>query len=288
MKASVAALPAEPTRLRVALGEVAKVPAFVRRDFLVAWSYRTVFVSDLINLAGQALLFAFIGEMVNESDLPRYGGTEVTYLEFAAIGIALNVFVTFGLTRVGAAVRGEQLMGTLESVLMTPTAPTTVQLGSVAFDLVYLPLRTAIFLIVVGAAFGLHFEASGAVPALLVLLAFIPFVWGIGVLSAALVLTFRRGAGLVGFGALLLAFASGAYFPVDLLPGWIAAAASYNPIAIAVEGIREGLLGTAGIAETVPVLARLLPLAAASLALGIVTFRIALRRERRLGTLGLY
>jgi ABC-2 type transport system permease protein len=275
-------------RLAVLAGELRKVPAFVRRDFLVAWSYRISFVSDIVNLTGQVLLFAFVGKMVNPDTLPTYGGTEVTYLEFASVGIALAVFVQFGLTRVGSAVRGEQLMGTLESVLMTPTAPTTVQLGSVAFDLVYIPVRTALFLGLTAAFFGLHFSPGGALPAFLILLAFIPFVWGLGVAAGATILTIRRGGGMVGFGVLLLGFASGIYFPVDFLPGWIEATAAVNPIALAIEGVREALLGQAGLSESLEILAVLAPLSLLSLALGLGAFRLALSRERRRGTLGLY
>ena len=288
----MSALPAElavkPSRPSVVIGELRKVPAFIRRDFLVAWSYRIVFVSDVINLAGQVLLFAFVGKMIDPSTLPRYGGTEVTYLEFASIGIALAVFVQFGLTRVGSAVRGEQLMGTLESVLMTPTAPTTVQLGSVAFDLVYIPIRTALFLGLTAVFFGLHFSPGGTLPAALILLSFIPFVWGLGVVAGATILTIRRGGGMVGFGVLALAFSSGIYFPVDLLPGWVEATAAFNPIALAIEGIREALLGTVTASETASILAVLAPLSLAALGLGLLTFRLALRRERRRGTLGLY
>jgi ABC-2 type transport system permease protein len=286
----VSALPlgAADSRLHVLAGELRKVPAFIRRDFLVAWSYRIVFFSDLVNLTGQVLLFAFVGKMVDPSTLPTYNGSEVTYLEFASIGIALAVFVQFGLTRVGSAVRGEQLMGTLESVLMTPTAPTTVQLGSVAFDLVYIPIRTALFLGLTAVFFGLHFSPSGALASALILVAFIPFVWGLGVAAGATVLTIRRGGGMVGFGVLALGFASGIYFPVELLPGWVEATADFNPIALAIEGIREALLGTATARDTVGILAVLVPLSLGALALGLVTFRLALRRERRRGTLGLY
>ena len=67
--------------------------------------------------------------MIDPDVLPTYGGSEVTYSEFAAVGIAVGVFIQFGLNRVSAAMRGEQLMGTLESVLVTPTAPATIQLG---------------------------------------------------------------------------------------------------------------------------------------------------------------
>lgn len=278
----------EPSRGRVLLEELRKIPAFVRRDFLVAWSYRMSFFSDLVNLVGQGLLFYFVGLMVDESKLPRYGGAEVSYLEFAAVGMALSVFVQFGLQRVAAAVRAEQLMGTLESLLTSPTATPTIQVGSVAFDLVYLPLRLVLFLVSLAVAFGLAFQTSGILPAAVVLLAFLPFVWGLGVASAAMMLTFRRGAGLIGIGVVGMGLISGAYFPLSLLPGWLEATAAANPIALAIDGMREALLGGAGWSAVTQALAVLAPLSAVSLALGVTAFRLALRRERRVGTLGQY
>ena len=278
----------DPGRVRGLTGELCKLPAFVRRDFLVAWSYRMSFVSDIVNLVGQVIVFYFIGKMVDQTRLPTYGGSEVTYLEFAAVGIAVGVFIQFGLDRVSAAMRGEQMMGTLESILVTPTAPATIQLGSVAFDLVYIPLRTAAFLGGTTLAFGLHFSAGGILPALLLLLAFIPFVWGLGVLTAGMILTFRRGGGVVGLGAVALGLMSGVYFPLDLLPDWLTGVAEANPIALAIQGMRDSLLGGATVADVAPTIAVLVPVSAASLALGLFVFRLAVRRERRRGTIGLY
>jgi ABC-2 type transport system permease protein len=275
-------------RLELAAAEVRKLPAFIRRDFLVAWSYRMSFVSDFVGLAGQALVFYFVGLMVDSSKLPRFGGSEVTYLEFAAVGMALGVFLHFALERVSAAVRGEQLMGTLESLLMTPTSTATVQVGSVTFDLIYLPLRTGVFLLALALGFGLNFELAGALPALIVLATFIPFAWGLGLASAAAVVTFKRGGGLVGMGAIGLGLLSGLYFPLELLPGWIAGIARFNPVALAVGGMRETLLGGAGWSEIAPDLLLLAPMSAVSLVVGALAFRLAVRRERRLGTLGLY
>ena len=268
--------------------EIRKMPAFVRRDFLVAWSYRLSFVSDIVNLVGQIVVFYFVGQLVDPSALPTYGGTEVTYLEFAAIGIVVGLFIQFGLDRVSAAMRGEQLMGTLESVLVTPTSPATIQLGSVAFDLVYVPLRTAAFLGGITLAFGLHFSAAGLFPALLLLVAFIPFVWGLGVLTAAMLLTFRRGGSFVGLGVVVLGLLSGVYFPLDLLPGWLTPIAAGNPVALAIEGMRDALLGGATLADVGTTVLLLVPVSAVSLAIGFGAFRLAVRRERRLGTLGLY
>lgn len=277
-----------PAPRRSLLGEVAKLPAFLRRDLLVAWSYRLAFVSEWGGLALQALMFWFVSRMVDPASLPAYGGSSPTYMEFVAVGIAMSAFVQLALSRVGVGLRGEQVQGTLESLLLTPTSPATIQLGTVFYDLLYIPLRTAAFLVAVALAFGLHFDAGGFLPALVVLVAFIPFVWGLGVLNAGFLLTFRSGGGVAGFVVTLLTLFSGAFFPLDLLPGWAETVAELNPIALAIEGMREPLLGGSGwsgVGGTVLVLA---PLAAVSLATGMAAFRLALRRERARGTLGLY
>ena len=280
--------PSRPGRLSRIVGETMKLPAFARRDLIVAWSYRFAFFSDAFALALQAFLFYFVGLLVDPSKLPEFGGKPVSYMEFVAIGIALAAFLQVGLGRIATAMRREQMIGTLESILMTPTSPATIQLGSVVYDLIYVPLRTAIFLVAIAVGFNLDFNADGLVPALLVLLAFVPFVWGLGLLSAAGTVTFRGGAAGVGFGVTIMTLSSGAYFPLDLLPGWLAALAVLNPMAIAIEGMREPLLGVVSWSETLEAVFILVPMAIVSLAAGALAFRSALRRERRRGTLGLY
>jgi ABC-2 type transport system permease protein len=121
-----------------------------------------------------------------------------------------------------------------------------------------------------------------------VLLAFIPFVWGLGVANAGFILTFRRGAGVSGFIVTLLTLFSGAFFPLSLLPGWAEGAAEFNPIAIAIDGMRQPLLGGGGWDGVGGDLLVLLPLSALSLTIGVLAFRAALKREKRRGSLGLY
>jgi ABC-2 type transport system permease protein len=268
--------------------ELGKLGAFARRDLLVAWSYRMSFVTDLVGLAGMAILFSLVGGMVDPAKLPTYGGTQISYLEFAVVGLSLGLLMQVGLDRVGQAFRNEQLLGTLESLLMTPTSAATIQVGSIAYDLVYVPIRTGVFLLGCALAFGLHFEVSGVGPAVALFIAFVPFVWGVGVASAATVLTFRRGAGIIGLAVIALSLVSGVYFPIKLLPGWAAEIAELNPIAIAIDGLRDALLGGAGWGATLEVAGVLVLIGAVMLTAGFAAFRAALRRERRRGTLGLY
>jgi len=272
----------------IVLEEARKMLAFVRRDFLIAWSYRTAFFSDWLNLAFQIALFYFVGHLVNPALLPSYGGESVTYVEFVAVGIAVTSFMQIGLGRVVTVMRSEQLMGTLESLLLTPTAPTTVQLGSVMYDVLYVPIRTVVFLGLTALVLGAHFDPGGILPAAIVLIAFIPVVWGLGMISAAGIVVFRRGLGVVGLLTVLLTALSSTYFPLDVLPSWLETLARLNPISITLAAARGALLGGSGWSDVFPALRVLVPAAAVAIAFGVYAFRLALRTERRRGTLGLY
>jgi hypothetical protein len=59
-------------------------------------------------------------------------------------------------------------------------------------------------------------------------------------------------------------------------------------MALTVEGIRKALLGGEGLLSLGDDLLLVVPLSAVSLAVGVLAFRAALRREQGRGTLGLY
>jgi ABC-2 type transport system permease protein len=270
------------------VAEARKLPAFLRRDALVMISYRAAFVSDLVFVGVQAIVFSFLARMVDPAQLPTYGGTVATYMQFVMVGVVVSTVSMLLLQRVASAMRSEQLMGTLEALLTSPTSPATIQAGSVALDLMLIPARMAALLVLVAVTFGLDFRLAGVVPAVAVFAAFLPFVWGLGLMAAASVLTFRRGGGLAAAVMSGLALASGAFFPLALLPGWIQTLSQVNPVALALDGIREALIGGAGWSDVGPDILVILPLSALAVVVGAAAFRAALAREHRKGTLGLY
>jgi ABC-2 type transport system permease protein len=272
----------------VGVAEARKLPAFLRRDLLIQMSYRVAFISEFVFIGVQAVLFYFLAQIVDPGRLPTYGGSTTTYMEFVMIGAVVSTVCGLLQQRVASAIRTEQMIGTLEALLMSPTSPVTIQVGSIAFDLLFIPVRMGALLAVVALAFGLDFEAGGIVPALIVFAAFVPFVWGLGLAGAAATLTFRRGGGLTASAVSLLALVSGAFFPLAVLPEWLQTLAKINPIAIGIEAIREVLIGGADWATIRPDVLLLVPLSAVFLALGVAAFRAALGREFRRGTLGLY
>jgi ABC-2 type transport system permease protein len=268
--------------------ELAKLAAFVRRDFLILLSYRAAFVGDVVQLAAQTLLFAIFGRLVDPALLPSYGGTRASYLEFVVIGASLALVTGILLQRVASAIRAEQMVGTLEAVLATPTRMGTIQTGSVAFEMLEVPIRLGLFVAALSLVLGLQLDASGVLPALVILIAYLPFVWGLGLVSGAIVVAFRRGAGIAGLAVLGLGIASGAYVPLSALPSWLADATAWNPMARALDALRETLIGGGGWSAIGTDVAILAPLSALTLAAGALSFSAAVARERRLGTLGLY
>jgi ABC-2 type transport system permease protein len=275
---------AAPSRVQ----ELRKLSAFVRRDFLVLWSYRLSFLTSFVGLFGGALIFYFVGKMVDPAAIPTVGGKRVSYLEFAVVGMTLGGFVHLGLERVSAALRNEQLMGTLESLLTTPTSSQTIQVGSVLFDLIFIPLRMGLLLLMLALVFGLNLDVGGVPQSLVLLAFFMPFVWGLGILAAAITLTFRRGAGVVGLATGALTLVSGLYFPLSLLPNWLETISAGNPLTIAASGLRDALLGGTGWGSIGGDILILTPLSIVSILIGTIAFKLALTRERRLGTLGAY
>lgn len=267
--------------------ELGKLSAFLRRDALVSWSYRLAFFADWANVVVQVALFYFTSRLVDQSRIPAYGGVS-SYIDFVAVGIAFSTLLQVSLTRVVTAIRNEQWGGTLESLLVTPTSPATLQMGAVVYDLVYVPIRTGVFLGLMVLVFGVDLHASGIGPAAAILLAFIPFSWGLGLISAAGVLTMRRGAGAAGIAGMAMTLLSGAYFPLEVFPSWMETIARYNPLTLALDGARDALLGGAGWSVVPGPVLVLLPLAAVTLVAGTFAFRAAVDRERRKGTLFLY
>lgn len=265
--------------------EARKLPAFFRRDLLTALSYRTAFVLDWGNLLVQLFLFSLIGRLVDPATLEGTGSS--SYVEFTAVGIALAGFMQLAMGRATASVREEQLMGTLESVLLTPTRPITFTLGSVTYDLIYIPIRTVIFLTIASAIFGLGFTAAGIAGVMVILLSFIPFVWGLGMVAAGLTLTIRKASvigGLVGLG---LTLGSNTYFPIEVLPAWLQPIARANPLTVSLDAARLVLTGE-GWGPVWSAVQPILPLAVVALALGVVVLHLSLARERSKGTLGQY
>ena len=99
--------------------------AFLARDSTMATSYRFDFLLRVGTAIFPLLVLYLPAKLIGNIESTReYGG----FLPFSVVGVGLMNFFMASYGSFAGAVRGEQTMGTLESVLMTPVSvPATLK-----------------------------------------------------------------------------------------------------------------------------------------------------------------
>lgn len=261
--------------------------AFIRRDFATDISYRTVFATQILTTVFTLALFFYLSKVVDDAEFAAGQGLESGYFGFVAVGLGLFTIIQTSLISFSAKLREEQTSGTFEALMTTPASPSLLILSSAAYDLLRALISGLLLVTLALTVFGLDLDtdagriaiAFGTLAASMVLFA------AVGVFFAALVVIFKRAAGLTGIFITVLALLGGVYFPIDVLPGPIEALGQILPFTWALDVTRGALLGgeieSAKIAGLIVSSALLLPLA-------LLAFRASVNRARRTGSLAEY
>ncbi len=223
--------------------------AVMRKETLIFFRYRSWVVALVIwpilfpmsfLLSGKALA----GPSGEGMAIFHHIAGTTNYVGFIIIGTTTWMWLNTTLWMLGLSLRQEQLRGTLESSWLTPTSRVLVMLGTSVTQL----LTATVFLLVSLVEFRvlLNVRFAGNVPAAIAIAGLtIPWVYGLGVAFAALVLRFKEPNSLVYLvRGLFLAF-SGMTFPLVVLPGWMRQIAGWLPLTYTIDGLRQALLGGA-------------------------------------------
>lgn len=256
----------------------------MRRDYLVSRSYRLSLLLDAVLGVLNLLIYFFISRTFASDTTAGLGGAP-TYFAFAAVGVALSLVVIGASARVALRMREEQLTGTLEALAAQPLSSTEMSLGFAGFHFVFAMGRATLYLLVAGIWLGVDLSRADWLGFTLVLLATAVAMTGVGIVLAAFVLLFRRAQALIGLATLALALLGGAYFPISVLPGWLAPLARIVPTRFAFDGVRGALFRGEGWGTPTLVL---LAFGAAALPVAVLLFDLSLRLARRRGSLALY
>ena len=261
-----------------------RLVAFIVRDFLQEYSYRLNFGLQVFGVVASLTLWYFVGSLFAQAPqlAARLGGMD--YFSYSVIGIAFLRYLSTLLSTFARKVRQEQTTGTLEAMLVTPNRTSILVLYSSAWDVTSASLWILAWL-VLGRLFGAGFQMPAPGPTVLLLVLVMLAFASIGILSAGMVIYFKRGDPLgwvVSSGSALL---GGVFFPPSVLPEPLAAASSWLPITHAVDGFRALIVGGAGLDRIAGHLVFLAVFSALALPLGLGLFHLALRRARLEGSL---
>lgn len=269
-------------------GLLRKAFAFFKRDFIIESGYQAAFVMGMIESIMLLIIFHFIGGLVAPratSSLARYG---VQYFPFALIGIAFARYFDLVLKMFSDSIRTAQMTGCLEAMVCSQTGCVPIVLLSSLYSLFSGAVQLVIILLGGVLIFHVDLRHMDIFATLVVLTVSIAIFMAFGVLSAAAIVWLKKGDpitwALGGFGSIL----GGAYFPIDVMPGWLQKLSFLVPITYSLDALRMTMLRGASLRSIARPVEMLVVMALILLPASAALFARAVRRGRREGTLMQY
>ncbi|MCI0611026.1 MAG: ABC transporter permease [Anaerolineae bacterium] len=217
--------------------------------------------------------------------------TQVTgatdFIGYIVIGTTVWMWQNIVLWDVGFSLRNEQMRGTLESNWLSPTWRFSYLLGHTGPQIISMLMFIGITALEFGLLFGVKLNGSVWM-ILLVMLAAIPAIYGLGFAFASLVITVKEANAFVFLIRGLVMIFCGITFPISLLPGWMQSFAMWLPPTYLIHGMRAAAFSNAGVTELLPDLIPLALFGVLWLILGYSAFLLMERRARRTGAIGQY
>jgi len=264
--------------------------AFLKKDFLMEVSYRFSFFLQFASIFFSVVMFYFVGKLIGESptvqrSISQYGGD---YFSFVLIGIAFQNFLSVGLSSFSSNIRAEQMIGTLEAMLVTPTRLPTIILSSSQWNFMFTSIQVGVYLLLGGLFFGVGFGNANVLPALAALILTVISFSSLGIISASFIMIFKRGDPMAWAISTSSTLLGGVFYPISILPEWLQTLSYLFPITYALDAIRLSLLQGKGFVDIGRDLTALVIFSLITLPASLLIFRYAVKRAKRDGSLAYY
>ena len=188
---------------------------------------------------GQALQAqAYFAGIASQIMTSLFGVTD--YFSFLACGIVIFIAL-LATTYSSTSVVMDRRFGILDKLLATSVSKTVI-IGSKILSATLRALVQAFIVVGVAALFGLDFGANFGPLSVLGGVAIV-FLFGMGMSSVFVAVALRSTrmetqSAFINFVTIPLMFASSAFFPISVMPGWLQTVANANPTSYAVDAIR--------------------------------------------------
>jgi ABC-2 type transport system permease protein len=261
---------------------------FVKRDFLLTISYKTMFAAQLIGIFFSVAIFYYIGRVFEggiSSFLKPYQGN---YFAFLLIGVAFTDYLSVSLGAFNRSIQENQMMGTMEILLLSPRRFSTILICSSLWPYLFTSLRFTLYLLFGITFFNLNIKNANILSAIVVMVLSIICLAAIGIIVASITLVFKKGVPLNILISAASVFLGGVAYPVEVLPGWMKQLSSYIPFTHSLTAMRSALLQGHGLKQLFPEITSLILFALIFTPIGLYSVHLAVRRTKVAGTLSHY
>lgn len=268
--------------------KLCKPLAFLKKDFIIALNYKFSFVMEFFGVFFSVSVFYFLSQTFGKgisTYLEPYGGD---YFSFVLIGIAFSDYLHVSLSSFSEQLRQAQLQGTLEAILVTPTSLSTIVFSSSLYPFFFASFSVIIYFVFGAAVFGFPLGNANIPAAVLILILSIISLSGLGILSAAFIMVFKKGSPIEWLLSSLSMLLCGTFYPVSVLPFWLQKFSYLLPLTHSLHGMRCALLQNYSLAQLLPDVGALVLFGLVFLPLGLAAFSYATKRAKIEGSLTQY
>jgi len=265
-----------------------KILAIIKKDFLQESSYRFALLLNLAGMAASLSIYYFIDRLFAGQLAPHLKAYGVSYFSYVLVGLAFFSYIGVGLGSFSTRIRDEQLQGTLEFLLLTPTGAWTLLVGMGIWNLCFATLQLVSYAALGILIFQVNFSQINVLSTLAVLFLTIVTFSSLGILSASVILIFKRGNPIDWLLSTTEGILGGVYFPITVLPVSLQFLAQLLPITYAIRALQLTVYQGASLAEIRGDLLVLTLFAISLFPLSLYTFSAALKRAKHKGTLAQY
>ncbi len=264
-----------------------RIYAFFRRDIKDASSYKLDFTFEIIAMFVWSLTMGALGEITQPAQaqyMQAYGNMNAA--AFIMIGFMLNQF----LLQSQAALGRITSPGRIERILLTPCSMPVFIIGSMSWRYFWSSLNLVVFIFVGTMFFGMNILSVDWVTFIVILLVGIMAMWGLGIISSAILLVTKRWDPINWFLSTFSFLVSGVFFSPEALlvvdsSGILYRLAWCLPQTYVYYMARLAFIGK-GLLDMLSPLSTLIIMAAVFFGMGWFVFKLCLRRCQLEGSLG--
>ncbi len=259
--------------------------AFIKKDFLIESSYKLSFIFRGFSVLVSVFTYFFIDKLFGHrivSHLEEFG---VSYFSYVLLSMAFFSYIGVGLGSFSSRIRFEQMQGTLEALLLTPTKISTILFSLALWNLLFATLDMAIYIALGRFLFKISFANVNILSTLVILFLTIISFSGLGILSASFIMVFKRGNPLGWVINSLEGLIGGVYFPITIMPAWLQFLAKFLPITHAIRAVELAVYKGYAVSQLTKEIGFLLLFSFLLLPLSFASFKYALKKARRQGSL---
>lgn len=259
--------------------------AFLKKDFLIESSYKLSFLLNIFAVLVSILTYFFIDKLFGHRVVGHLEEFGVNYFSYVLLSMAFFSYIGVGLGSFSSRIRSEQIQGTLEALLLTPTTISTILLSLTLWNLCFATLNVVIYILAGIFLFNINFTNVNLLSTLVILILTITSFSGLGILSASFIMVFKRGNPVGWVINSLQGLIGGVYFPITVMPVWLQFLARFFPITYAIRAIELAVYRGFGLSQLGEEIGFLLLFSCLLLPLSFASFKYALKKARQQGSL---